>query len=316
MRIGANPEKEKLTKIHYKKHRVIIPVYIPESEDGYFENLFEVLKVSIDSLLKTISLDITAITIINNACKAEVTEFIDGLLVENKIDKHVKLTSNYGKVYTVISEARATYEEYITIADADVFYFKYWEKEVFKIFATFNKVGVVSPVPGPHGALYNNVSLFGSLFRKPKMANVVDPTSFVLFEAGTNNPKIFNDRNYNWKEKQYYLEKNGVKTCVGAGHFIATYKNEFKKFPLIKPKFVFKNGDEDEFLDSQFDKLGYYRVSTIKTFAYHLGNTIPTWVKEYQFNQNSTQFKKIKNKKLIYLIKKQVFRILKKSKII
>ena len=109
MRIGVNPEKKKLNKLHYKKHRVIIPVYISEVGEIYFSNLFKVFKASINSLLQTISEDYTAITIINNACKSEVTDYLDNLLAEKKIDKHVKLVSNYGKVYTVISEARASY---------------------------------------------------------------------------------------------------------------------------------------------------------------------------------------------------------------
>jgi hypothetical protein len=322
MRIGSNPEKDKFKKIHYKKHRVIIPVYIPNDEDSYFKDLFDVFKESISSLLKTISSNTTAITIINNSCKEEVTTFIDGLLAEKKIDKHVKLASNYGKVYTILSEARGAYEDYITIADADVFYFNEWEKEVFEIFSTSKKVGVVSPVPAPHLALYNNVSLFGSLFRKTKMANVVDLESFVLFEQGTNNPKIFQDRKHVWKEKQYYIENNGIMACVGCGHFIATYKNVFKKFPFIKPKFVFKNGAEDQFLDSQFDKLGYYRLSTLKAFAYHLGTTKPDWIKEFNFNKhakssyNITSYKELKSNALVFRLKKQVFRVLKKVKMI
>ncbi|WKD86504.1 hypothetical protein KCTC32516_01880 [Polaribacter huanghezhanensis] len=319
MRIGTNPEKEKSNRIHYKKHRVLIPVYIPKDKDPYFKDLFDVFKESMNSLLLTISSNNTAITIINNNCKVEVTDFIDKLLVDKKIDKHVKLVSNYGKVYTVLSEARASFEDYITIADADVFYFNHWEKEVFELFSVFKKVGVVSPVPAPHLALYNNVSLFGSLYRKPKMKNVVDSESFLLFEQGTNNTKIFNNRNYNWKEKQYYLEKKGVKACVGSGHFIATYKNVFKFFPLIKPEFVFKQADENEFIDSQFDKLGYYRVSTLKAFAYHLGNTIPDWIRKYRFSKKIiflTHIKQLKRNKLTYLIKKLLFKVLKKFKII
>ena len=322
MRIGVNPEKKKLNKLHYKKHRVIIPVYISEVGEIYFSNLFKVFKASINSLLQTISEDYTAITIINNACKSEVTDYLDNLLAEKKIDKHVKLVSNYGKVYTVISEARASYEDFITIADADVFYFNNWEKEVFKIFSAFDKVGVVSPVPGPHGALYNNVSLFGSLFCKPKKGNVVDPKSFTLFEKGTNNPKIFQGRKHKWKEKQYYIDNNKVKACVGCGHFVATYKNVFNKIPLLKPEFVFKSGDEDEFLDMQFDKLGYFRVSTIIAYGYHLGTTVPSWVTEYEFNLNNQAYinqielKKIKKSKVNYIIKRLIFKILKKYKLI
>ena len=164
--------------------------------------------------------------------------------------------------------------------------------------------------------------MFGSLFCKPKKGNVVDPKSFTLFEKGTNNPKIFQDRKHKWKEKQYYIDNNKVKACVGCGHFVATYKNVFNKIPLLKPEFVFKSGDEDEFLDMQFDKLGYFRVSTIIAYGYHLGTTVPSWVTEYEFNLNNQAYinlielKKIKKSKVNYIIKRLIFKILKKYKLI
>ena len=74
MRIGVNPEKIKKTKILYKIHRVIIPVFIPE-KDLYFENSFEVLKKCLKSLLKTIDADKTNITIINNNSKVLINQF-------------------------------------------------------------------------------------------------------------------------------------------------------------------------------------------------------------------------------------------------
>ncbi len=324
MRIGTNPEKDKKIKINYKQHRVIIPVYIPDTEENYFENLFDIFKLSIKSLLNTINLENTAISIINNDSKSEVTAYIDSLLSKKLIDKHIKYKENYGKVFTILSEARASYEDFITISDADVFYFNYWEKEVFRIFHAFDRAGVVSSVPAPNVAFYNNISLFGSILKsKPKMENIVDPESFTLFEQGTNNSNIFKSKRYAWKKKQYYIEKNSVKACVGSGHFIATYKNVFKEIPLIRPVYVFKNGDESKFLDSQFDVLGYYRLSTISSFGYHIGNTIPNWIKEYKFSnyKDSKGFKCIPLKtftisKQMYKIKRLYFKFLKKTKLI
>lgn len=321
MRIGANPEKKKGIRLHYKKHRVIIPVYIPDVEDAYFMNLFNVFKISMESLLETISTE-TLVTIINNDCKNEVSDYINKLLDEKKIDKHIKLAKNYGKVYTAVAEARASYEDYITIADADVFYFSNWENEVFKIFNTFKYAGVVAPLPAPHGALYNNVSLFGKVYNQAKMGNVVDPKSFELFEKGTNNPNIFQDRKHKWKEKQYYLEKSGIKACVGSGHFVATYKNVFKSFPDLKPEHVFRVGDVELFLDVQFDKLGYYRLSSLKANVYHLGNTIPDWIKKINIKQKEISILIQKPIKLPsqfkgkYYFKKLLFKFLKKYKLI
>ncbi|WP_139958083.1 glycosyltransferase family A protein [Flavicella sediminum] len=321
MRIGNNPEKTKHTEILYKKHRIIIPVYIPASNDEYFKNLLEVYKTSMDSLFATIDVNTTVITIINNNCKQEVTEYINSLLAQKLIDKHVVYQENYGKVFAILSEARASYEDFISIADADVFYFNEWENKVFEIFEAFDRAGVVSPVPSPHLTFYNNVSLFGNLFHFPKKANVVTADSFKFLEEGTSNPEIFNHKKQNWKKKQFYLEKQQIKACVGSGHFVATYRNVFKEFECVKPVYVFKNGDENFYLDLQFDQLGYYRLSTLETKAYHLGNTIPEWTNTVKHKGSKTLIKatnKIKHRFHLpqYFFRKFIYKVLKKIKFI
>lgn len=323
MRTIPNPEKFKKSEIVYKNHRVIIPVYIPSSNDEYFLSLFDVFKSSVNSLLNTINIDNSAITIINNYCKPEVTQYIDNLLKANKIDKHVKLSENYGKVHVILSEAKGCYEEYITIADADVFYLNNWEQEVFKIFESFNNIGVVSPVPSPHLFNYNNKSLLIKNVFKLKKANIVSRKSFSLFSAGVNNdPNFFNKSGIDFRKNQYYLEKNNTLACIGAVHFIATYKKHiFNKIELNKPRFKFKAGDENLFIDSWFDKLGYGRLSTKNTYAYHLGHSIPEWTKVYKFKKlNNLEFVKPK-KKLIrimfpYIFIKIFYKIIKKIKLI
>ncbi|OAD46131.1 glycosyltransferase family A protein [Polaribacter atrinae] len=287
MRIGVNPEKNNNQKINYKNHRIIIPVYIPNSKDEYFNNLFSVFKTSLASLIKTTDIKETNITIINNNCREEVTDYIDNLLKEKVIDKHVQLASNYGKIYTILAEARASYEQLITIADADVFYFSNWLSETKTIFNEFKNAGVVAPLPMPQLAFYSNYSLFFSNFFKIKKGKIILEDDLLLFEESVGS-KILIEKN-NWFKNQLYLEKNTVKACIGAGHFIATYRKEvLDKISIVKPTYVFENGGERFHLDAPIDQLGYYRLSTIKTFVYHLGNTIPKWTEEYHFKDCKT----------------------------
>ena len=299
MRIGQNPEKENYRKIEYKQHRIIIPVYIPETNQEYFKGLFDVLKTSLNSLFLTINRENTAVTIINNACKTEVSVYLDELLSKNKIDKIVKLSRNLGKISTVLSEAKASFEPLITIADADVFYFNNWENEVIKVFNTFPYTGVVAPLPTPNLAFYCNTSTWLTLFFKINKESIVSDKSFQLFEEGVGNDMIFETKKVNWKKGQYILSKNEIKACVGAGHFVATYRREvLNKLPFKKPEYVFKNGDEVFFLDQPIDKLGGHRLSTIETFVYHLGNNIPKWVSHYQ-HQIPEETQEIKQQKII-----------------
>lgn len=286
MRIGHNPEKKKFEEIIYKSHRVIIPVYIPNSNEIYFENLFSVFKTSINSLINTIHPNNTNITIVNNDCKKEVTDFIDDLINKKKIDKHVKLSGNYGKVHTILLEAKASTEELITIADADVFYYSGWLENTVKVFNNFSKVGVVAPLPMPQLAYYANNSLFFNKILKIKKGKVISDEDLQLFEKSIGG-KISVKKN-NWFKNQLYLEKNNFKVCIGAGHFVATYRKiVLDQLKFKKPSYVFEDGAEVLYLDNPIDKLGFFRLSTINTFVYHLGNTIPEFINDYKFSETT-----------------------------
>ncbi|MFN0729541.1 hypothetical protein [Polaribacter gochangensis] len=314
MRLGVNPEKNKGSQIKYKTHRIIIPVFIPESDDEYYKNLFDVFKCSVNSLIKTTDKESTVITIINNACKVEVTNYIDELYLSKAIDKHVKYIENLGKLYSVLSEVKGTFEELITIADADVLYFSNWQSETIKVFNTFKNVGVVAPLPTPQVAFYNNVTLFSNIFLKKKKGKVITNKSLNLFDQSVgNNISISNKKE--WFASQYFLEKDNLKVCIGAGHFVASYKGDvLRKLPFKKPTDIFKKGYELEYIDKPIDVMGYYRVSLISTYVYHLGNTIPDWVKEHSFEllkSSNLKFKKRIYLNLPYYFRKTVYRVFK-----
>lgn len=317
-----NPEKFKFTKIKYKQHRIIIPVYIPESDELYFSKLFDVFKLSINSLLSTTNKEQTVITIINNNCKSEVTLFIDELFNEKKIDKHIKLVENLGKVYTIISELNASFEPFITIADADVFYLNNWDKQVFTLFNTFKNVGVVSPVPSPSLYNYHNTSFLIKKYFKIKIGNVVSKRSFEFFkESINNNPNYFIREKIDFTKEQYYIEKQNTKACIGAMHFVATYRREaLKGIQFKKPIFVFKSGDEGLYIDSKIDEKGFGRISTLDSFAYHLGHDIPKWTTSYIFKKsifsiNNKNNRSLSQSKIAFFFKRLLYKILRELKI-
>lgn len=316
MRIGTNPEKEKFKKIQYKLHRIIIPVYIPDDGHDYYKNTVKVFHKCVQSLLQTIDPEKTAITIINNCCKEEVIDFIQDLLHKKQIDKHVHYSENKGKVYAVLQEARSCYEEFVTICDADVFFFPNWQNEVFNVFRTFHNVGVVGATPDANLAFYCNNSLFCSQFLSVKHGKVVKDEDFELFEKGINKKDFFINKNKNWKQKQYYLEKDNLKVVMGAAHFVSTYRSFlFRKLPFQKPTFVFPGG-ENSFIDKPIDVLGYGRVSLTKAFAYHMGNSIPEWLVSEEHDNpvlmDIGMNKKSVNSILPYSIKTFIVRLLKR----
>ncbi len=323
MRIGSNPKKINPEKINYKQHRVIMPVYIPDSSEPFYNNLFEVFRLSVLSLLNTLNPKFTAITIINNNSKPEVHDFVFELLQQGKIDKYVINKENLGKINPILAEARASYEDFITISDADVFFFPGWEKAVFEIFNAFPRAGVVSPLPMPHLAHYCNASFLVNNLFSLKKGKIIQERDLKLFEKGISNPTIFTNKRNLYKE-HYYLAIHNFKSIVGAGHFVATYRNRLiQKIPFQRPVFVFKNGDEYNYLDKYFDIFGYYRLSTVKSYVYHLGNTIPDWIRQKQFSTiDSSPFTIPQPVKIriqpywIYKLKSLIFKVLRKTKLI
>ncbi|MHC0447312.1 glycosyltransferase [Flavobacterium sp. 3-218] len=316
MRIGENPEKKKSKKLKYKFFRVIIPVYIPEEESEYFNSAFSVFKKSIYSLLNTIDVENTNITIINNNCKKEVTDYINLLISNKDIDRHIHCKENYGKVQTILQEARGCYEDFIAIIDSDVFFFSGWQNQVLSVFKSFKNVGVVGLAPNPNTTFYCNNSLFTNEFLFVKKDKVVEDRELELFEEGINKENFFVTKNKNWKEKQFYLETRTTKAVVGAAHFASVYKKEiFKRLPFEKPIYVFPGG-ELSFLDIPIDKLGYYRVSLLKAFVYHLGNSLPNWIDEKVIfaEKMMEQFEKPKKMYVLipYSFKCIIVRVLKK----
>jgi Glycosyl transferase family 2 len=273
MRIGQHPLKTTLIKLNHEAfHRILIPVYIPELK-GYYENLFEVFKWSMESLLATVSSKFTKITIINNGSASFVVEYINDLFKENKIDKVILLKENRGKLESVTNEARASVEEFISIVDADILFLQGWEKAVFNIFSTFLKASVVSPMPAPQHAFYYNKSCQFDLLINSKMRwGNISPLGVELIEKGFDNYGKLED----YKKGQYYTIKEDVKVLLGCGHFCATYKRDIF-FHDIKRKveYVFKGGYEAGYIDCIADFKGGWRLATHIPYAYHMGNSLP-----------------------------------------
>lgn len=321
MRQGVNPEKFKGEKNKQYLHRIIIPVYIPNINDEYYRESIAVLDHCLNSLTKTINVETTAITLINNNCTSLINPIIEKYRIF--IDKLVIYTENKGKVYAVLSEARASYESFITIADADILFMSGWETAVFEIYSIFPNAGVVAPVPSQSLAFSNNFSVFfrNYFLNKIKYDKVVSNEDCELYIKGLGNTSSLdrNNRAYSWKDKQYFLRKNNISAVLGSGHFIATYRKEIFNFNKTFPIMKFLNGYEDKFIDKAPDLNDLYRLSTVKSFAYHIGNKLDDFVKMTRFDDNLklnsnliAQIKSPKKSYIPYWFKSIFFRALKK----
>ncbi|MDO9261701.1 MAG: glycosyltransferase [Flavobacteriaceae bacterium] len=319
MRIGVNPEKYKGEKNTPYSHRIVIPVYIPNIHESYYQESIAVLDYCLTSVIQTINPQTTAITLINNNSTTLINEVIEKHLPF--IDKLVTYTENKGKVYAVINEVRSVFEPFVTIADADVLFMSGWEQAVFEIFNNYPNAGAITPLPTPNSAYHLNTSVYFDhfLFGKMKYDKIVADEDIDLYLQGLNNSALINRKGkFNWREKQYFLDGK-IKAVVGALHFVTTYKSAVFRNQSSFPEIKFINGYETEFIDKLPDLNGLYRLSTVKTFAYHIGNKVDDFVIKTTFDNNmkldSDFINNIKTpaKSLIpYWIKSLYFRALKR----
>lgn len=276
MRVGLNPNKNKVIEDSGYFHQIIIPVYIPHFNDYYRDN-FSILKLCLESLFKTTHKK-THISIVNNGSCEEVVIFLNNLYQEKKIHTLIN-TENIGKVNAIFKGLVGTTFELVTISDADVLFLNNWQDETYKVFLGFPKAGTVCPTPSSKSFSYLTANILRThLFsHKLKFDSVKDPEALKSFALSVGNKGFYN---------QYHLSKilsvsNGkISAIVGAGHFVATYRGViFQDFSFKFSKFKMGNSLTNS-IDIQTVKKGFWRLSTLNNFAYHMGNTEEPWMRE------------------------------------
>ena len=99
---------------------------------------------------------------------------------------------------------------------------------------------------------------------------------------------------------------------VGSGHFVATYKRDI--FDEIKTYIEFKmGGSSEQYLDKAPLKKDYWRVTTSDNHAFHMGNTLESWMSipvVSKTNNKNLEINFSQNKKIspaLYFIKNKLF---------
>tara|TARA_R100000655_G_scaffold81851_1_gene121358 strand:- start:2155 stop:3171 length:1017 start_codon:yes stop_codon:yes gene_type:complete len=268
MRKGLNPNKDKVGNIDYL-HQVIIPTYIPNL-NGFFEESFEVLKVCIESLLQT-SQSYTFISLVSNGSCKKVEEYLQFLYKEEKVHEII-ISENIGKYNSIMKAVSGHNFPLVTISDADIYFKPNWQEETYKVFENFKKTGVVGLIPQflSYQSHCEDLLLDYAFSSKLKFGAVEDSEALKDFYRSIGwKPNYPKDR----LKFTLYLKKKDHKALVGSGHVVATYRREIlENLAQFNP---FKMGGNSEFLlDDSAPKKGYYRFTTSKNMAFHLGNKL------------------------------------------
>lgn len=313
MRKGKNKNKNKLLDITPCDHRVIIPLHIPRIED-YYQEAFKVFKICIQSIIKT-SCSPLKISVISNGCCKEVNDQLYKMQRDNVIDELIIEKEAIGKINSILKALRTAEERLITITDADVLFLNNWEEEVLKIFKSFPKAGMVSPVPIFRTHLrYTSNIWFDYLFsEKLKFRPVKNPVAMTKF-ANSLGWSYLSDK---LKDVILTLKaRNNTIAVVGNAHFVGTYKNEvFKLLPKVNSKYKLGGSSEKLYTDLPVMKSGGYRLATYDNYAYHMGNTIENWI-EKEFNDLIEEKKVANDFKNLSRLKQSKFNYFISEKII
>jgi hypothetical protein len=275
MRIGSNPQKDKEIAHSDYFHQVVIPVYIPNQE-GYFKDSFQIFKFCIESLFKTTHSK-TYFTIVNNGSCKEIKDYLENLFEEKYIHELIN-TTNIGYINAMIKGVSGQNFPIITTADCDVLFLNGWQEHSYEVFEAFPKAGVVSPTPNSRmiKTLTNNILIENLFSKKMKFDEVIDPQSMIDFGHSVNNISLFKPIHL---DKYLVINNKNTKAMVGASHFVATYRADV--FSTIEKSSVFiLGGNSDDVFDVPVIKKGFWRLSTSKNYAFHMGNVVEDWMKE------------------------------------
>lgn len=316
MRQGFNPHKDQPQEKSEFDHQVIIPVFIPNHE-GYFKDSFKIFKLCLESLFATVHAK-TFITVVNNGSDAIITDYLETLFKARKIHELIN-TTNIGKVNAILKGLVGNNIELVTIADSDVLFLSHWQQETNKVYAAIPKAGVVGIVPQyrTYMTRCENI-LWNQLFSKNlKFLPVKNPQALELFYKSVGwDDGIMQHHN---EIALGYESENGLKTYLGSGHFVATYKKDM--FDELVTFIGFKMGGlSEDYLDQCPLKKDYWRLTTYDNYAYHMGNVYEDWMGEtvhsnddgYEFKVDFPTFNNISS--IAYFFKSQILRKVFKSR--
>jgi hypothetical protein len=287
MRIGSNPLKKKPQLEPYKRHRIIMPIFIGGNHE-YFAQCLETLKLCLRSLYATIDRNLVSVTVINNDSVPEVDEVLRPYVESKQIDRYIRNQTNRGKPDAVAGEIMATYEPFVTLTDCDVLFYQGWLRAIEDVFSTFRGVGAVSPFPVPHLAFYENattwLSALGSLrARSGKFVSDDALHTFsrsIGFDNGFFKPEALHT--------QFQYRRRDRAALIGTGHFVVTFRRAVFDHMTYQPKLAgASNGERD--IDAASDHAGYLRLSTPEYHVYHLGNVYEEWMPDQVSRVESEQ---------------------------
>jgi hypothetical protein len=273
MRKGQNPSKDSLPAYQPEKLGIALVSYIPTLV-GYFEHSLEVLKYEIASLHHSTGVEFDLYLFDNGSC-AEVQAELFRLHNDGWIDFLFSSRHNLGKIGTMNWILGAVPNELICYADSDVLFRPGWFEHSLAIFEAYPRVGLVSAQPclddvlharGQAQAAFDNDPAYRVEFRLVEARYVEEYATGFGYTA---------DQCAALKKNQYKFIthlQSGVQAVVGATHVQFIIPRDVARQVGTLPATMSLSRQEDRNFNQAVDRLGYYHLSTLEPYYYHVGN--------------------------------------------
>lgn len=284
MRVGKNPFKGTGGSGRaYNTERVTVCtlVYIPNFE-GYYRNRFDVLKISLASLIHHTPEEHDLLVFDNGSCP-EVIEYLTDLHRRNIIDFLFLSGHNLGYNGALNFIYSVAPGEIIAYGDDDVFYHPGWMSACLEILERFPKVGYVTGCP-----VKNNYGIHDlSTMSAPVQTVGITKKPFAWNEKWDEiHCQSLGSDWEQWKKKYAAItvplyEYKDQEALAVSTHFQYVFYKDVKHvfLPFHVGHLMSSELNDPQFnmlmqLDKKLDDSGYLKLSTTGWFTEHLGNTV------------------------------------------
>jgi hypothetical protein len=298
-RKGVNPGKLiKNVSLIKAKITICVITHVPFMS-GYWKDSFDVLKVSLESMILNTQLNVDIFVFDNGSCE-KVRSYLMDLLAQGKINYLLLSDRNVGKCEAWNMLFGAVQSEFILYSDCDVYFYPGWETAHLEIFDKFNDVGMVTGMP-----IRDNVEVYTS-----STFEAIGKSKDISITRGKLIPIIYLERirasvggttdiylNGDLKDLlDVKIEKKGISAYIGAGHFEFMIRSEIARELLPFP--THKLIGIESIIDKLINDKKYLRLSTCNAVVHHIGNSLENDAWWNDLNNNSSIATNLNKKKM------------------
>jgi glycosyltransferase involved in cell wall biosynthesis len=274
-RYGINPARGRSSAYQPARVTVALLTYIPHL-DGYFQNRFEILQLTLASLVANTSQPYDLL-VFDNGSTGKIVDYLQELQKQGNIRYLFLSSENIGKIGAFELLFNAAPGELVAYSDDDIYFYPGWLEAHLELLEAFPMVGMVSGAPVRDASERASRSL-------KKLIDADDTPVRVSYERRIpdewesdwalsvgRDPKEHLERTRSYQD--IILESNRVEAFGSASHFQFLSPKDMIKKALPEIWSGKLMGEMNE-LDEAVDQLGYLRLSTVNRYTRHLGNTI------------------------------------------